>query len=58
MALTTEGLGFIGSNFSNNYVKLRGKVTIFDYLDLRSGGSIYYFKGIVDSLKLYNRVFS
>jgi len=25
MALTTEGLGFIGSNFSNNYVKLRGQ---------------------------------
>ena len=50
--LITGGLGFIGSNLAHACVKLGAKVTIFDYLDPRSGGNIYNIEGIGDSVEM------
>ena len=50
--LITGGLGFIGSNLAHECVRLGAKVTIFDYLDPRSGGNIYNIEGIGDSVEI------
>ena len=50
--LITGGLGFIGSNLAHKCVELGAKVTIFDYLDPRSGGNIYNIEGIRESVEL------
>ena len=50
--LITGGLGFIGSNLAHECVRLGAKVTIFDYLDPRSGGNIYNIEGISDSVEI------
>ncbi|MBT5716296.1 MAG: NAD-dependent epimerase/dehydratase family protein, partial [Opitutae bacterium] len=50
--LITGGLGFIGSNLAHKCVKLGAEVTIFDYLDPRSGGNIYNVEGIREKIKL------
>ena len=50
--LITGGLGFIGSNLAHKCAELGAQVTIFDYLDPRSGGNIYNVEGIRDSIKI------
>jgi UDP-glucose 4-epimerase len=50
--IITGGLGFIGSNLAHKCVELGAKVTIFDYLDPRSGGNIYNVQKIRDSVEL------
>ena len=50
--IITGGLGFIGSNLAHKCLELGAKVTIFDYLDPRSGGNIYNVQGIRDSVEL------
>ena len=50
--LVTGGLGFIGSNLAHKCLELGAKVTIFDYLDPRSGGNIYNIDDIRDSVEL------
>ncbi|MBC8283792.1 MAG: GDP-mannose 4,6-dehydratase [Nitrospinae bacterium] len=50
--LITGGLGFIGSNLAHKCVELGAQVTIFDYLDPRSGGNIYNVHGIREKIEL------
>ena len=50
--IITGGLGFIGSNLAHKCLELGAKVTIFDYLDPRSGGNIHNIQGIHDSVEL------
>jgi len=50
--IITGGLGFIGSNLAHKCVELGAKVTIFDYLDPRSGGNVYNVQNIRDSVEL------
>ena len=50
--LITGGLGFIGSNLAHKCVELGAKVTIFDYLDPRSGGNLYNVQGIREKVEL------
>ena len=50
--LITGGLGFIGSNLAHKCVKLGAQVTIFDYLDPRSGGNIYNVEGVREKVEL------
>jgi UDP-glucose 4-epimerase len=50
--IITGGLGFIGSNLAHQCLELGAKVTIFDYLDPRSGGNIYNVQEIRDSIEL------
>ena len=50
--IITGGLGFIGSNLAHKCLELGAKVTIFDYLDPRSGGNIYNVREIRDSVEL------
>ena len=50
--LITGGLGFIGSNVTHKCLELGAKVTVFDCLDPRSGGSLYNVKDIKDDIDL------
>jgi len=50
--LITGGLGFIGSNLAHKCVESGAKVTIFDYLDPRSGGNLYNVQGIREKVEL------
>lgn len=50
--LITGGLGFIGSNLAHKCVELGAQVTIFDYLDPRSGGNLYNVHGIREKIEL------
>lgn len=55
--LITGGLGFIGSNLAHKCLELGAKVTIYDCLDPRSGGSLYNIHDIQDSIELcYNDI--
>ena len=50
--LITGGLGFIGSNLAKRCIDLGAKVTIFDCLDPRSGGSLYNVHDFKNSVEL------
>ena len=50
--LITGGLGFIGSNLAHECVRLGAEVTIFDCLDPRSGGNLFYIEGISELVQL------
>jgi UDP-glucose 4-epimerase len=50
--LITGGLGFIGSNLAHKCVELGAKVTIFDYLDPRSGGNLYNVHKLRENVEL------
>ncbi len=50
--LITGGLGFIGSNIAQKFVKLGAQVTIYDMLDPKSGGNIHNISGIEGSVQV------
>jgi len=50
--LITGGLGFIGSNLAHKCLRLGAKITIFDNLNLNSGGNIYNIHDIKNSIKI------
>jgi UDP-glucose 4-epimerase len=50
--LITGGLGFIGSNLAHRCIELGARVTIYDFLDPRSGGNMYNVYGIEDSIEI------
>jgi UDP-glucose 4-epimerase len=50
--LITGGLGFIGSNLAHRCLELGAKVTVYDCLDPKSGGSMHNIEGIEDSLEI------
>jgi UDP-glucose 4-epimerase len=50
--LITGGLGFIGSNLACRCAELGARVTIYDFLDPRSGGNMYNIKGIEEDIEI------
>lgn len=48
----TGGLGFIGSNLAHRCLELGAKVTIYDFLDPRSGGNMCNLKGVEDDVEI------
>lgn len=50
--LITGGLGFIGANLAHACHELGAKVTIYDCLDPRSGGSMHNIDGIESSVEV------
>ena len=50
--LITGGLGFIGSNLAHHLITLGAQVTIYDYLDPKSGGNLYNLEGIRDKVNV------
>ncbi len=50
--LITGGLGFIGSNLAHKCLELGAEVTVYDTLDLRSGGNMYNVHEIKDSINI------
>ena len=50
--LITGGLGFMGSNLSHKCLELGARVTVFDCLDPRSGGSLHNIEDIKGDIEL------
>lgn len=50
--LITGGLGFIGSNLAHRCTSLGARVTIYDFLDPRSGGNMQNVKGIEEAVEI------
>jgi UDP-glucose 4-epimerase len=50
--LITGGLGFIGSNLAHRCTELGARVTIYDFLDPRSGGNMQNVAGIEDQVEI------
>lgn len=50
--LITGGLGFIGSNLAHRCTELGARVTIYDFLDPRSGGNMQNVKGIEERVEI------
>lgn len=50
--LITGGLGFIGSNLAHRCTELGARVTIYDFLDPRSGGNMQNVEGIEEGVEI------
>lgn len=50
--LITGGLGFIGSNLAHRCTELGARVTIYDFLDPRSGGNMQNVEGIEERVEI------